>query len=267
MTINDPGLQDLHARLETLRTRLHQLDLPAARERLRRAENERDRVGNDLCVGTEARIERDKAVQEFKAARGALKQREDEEQSLKVDIARLDGMLNGEKLVEEALAELATADANVAGAEQRIQGCEQALARVEAMIEQEKRGVAAARAQAAQQLLDALNLGEEAARLPPQSAGANLETLELTKASAQQQLEVARVALRDANRRRSEVIRKINHARSGIAVRALHIARAAYVQALASCMVAHWRANREQFGEADPRSEAIAVAQRLTAAA
>lgn len=270
------SLEDLQHRLDGLRARQQQIDMPVARSRVARAQTEWDQqhlsaAGNPTGSGVfgvvpqmnEARVARDAASVELKAARGALTRLEEEDRALRLEISSLERMLSGAKLVEDALADLGAVDAVVGDAEQRVQAAEQALARVVTMIDQEKRDATTARAQAAEQLLDALNSGDVAAKVPAQSAGANLETLALTKTAAERQVEVARKGLQAANGQRAGALRKVHEARAAVTALAFHVARAAYVQALSFHMAAYWRAYRESFGDADARNDAIAASQRL----
>lgn len=277
------NIEDLQAKLDAAR-RTHDkrqmVDLPAARDRVTRAQAELHRLTQGEAGGgdpsgsglfgsspeMDARREaNDSATAEAKAARGALQSLEAEEVALRREIDYLARLLDADQRVLAAEKAVAAAAGPVTKARQHEQAAVQTLVRVDALIELEQRDSASARSRAAEDLLAAVKAGQGTAAVPDVVRD-KFDTLTLARAAAVQELEDARTRLRSALQSHTDAMSQLSQARSDVTELAYRLARDNFVEALTAHMAAHVRAFRTGFSDTDPRSEAIEASRLILAA-
>lgn len=269
--------EDLQRTLDDLRGRLAQIDLPAARARMTKAKVDRDllesqahghpgaNVLGDVPYLREARVARDKAAEAHKSAVAALRRLESEDEALRREIDHLDRLLSSEGAVEAAHKQYLDSVALLPAAEQKVAKAKETIQLLGNSINEEERAIVEARSKAAAQLLTEAKEGSKGGKVPIVSRE-RVEALELAKEGAQRELSLAEAELDTLKVERNRAHHRLLVAQTAVTELAYHVAHATYIQALAEHMAAYWRAHRQQFGVADPRSEAIAAVQRLIAA-
>lgn len=274
--IESPAVAAMRERLAQLQAQLSALDIPAAKEAAAKAWDRRTSLERQVNMQPVAvpfggfvpgmrQQELDAAQREATAARNRVQQLERDANALPVEIMRLSRLLGANERVQQLRENLTPAGQLVEQAEAQVKSCRTALATIGDMIETETRAFETSRATAATELLAAVKSGADAGKVKAATRD-KIETLELARVDAQQELDAASAAHEAAKRGLAAAWRAVHDAECDVAELAQIEADRVYVETTAAYLVAANRARRQGVGVRDPRGLAFETAQRQSVA-
>lgn len=151
------------------------------------------------------------------------------------EIQKLTRLLGGKSRAAAAAERASVADELVASAMQATRKAEATLSSIATLIKDEERALETATANAADALLKAVKGGGDVAAVPAASRD-KLSSMELARATAQQELEACRAALKAAAMSKESASKEILEARADMAELAHEIAFSNYLETLIQCM-------------------------------
>lgn len=264
-TINDmaaklKALQDERATIDIVSLRRKGADAEAAREANARAM--RDALSRREAFNpNEAQRRHAELATEARDCAFRLREGMARAQSLDREIERLSSMLNATERIALAVEASQASQKVIACAQGNVEKAEEALRRIDELINIEQRAFVQAQNDAAAQLLTAVKTGSDPSEVHAATRD-KISTLEIARVSAQQELHAAQAAKSAAVEQHRKSLANVDEARADEAALEHEIAFHQYVTVLSKHIVANGRARRRFIGLEDPRIKAGEIAQK-----